>query len=280
MTKKKTTKQASRHTPEWASQPFSELVDYVQNLEHILRLSMKGISMIRAVPKAVEALAKVNADEQNTTYEERFRYAKEEAELAQKEVDSGFPLLHAQAVVSLWGSLEAQIRRFLASWLANEPKALLASQVQKLKVQLGDYERLDKEERPYYILDLLEREIQSPLKQGVTRFESLLDIFGLAGGVDESVRKNLFEMNQIRNVIVHRQGKVDNRLISACPWLNIGVGETIVVSHKDYNRYSHAAVSYVTELVVRTAVYFGKSRDDFKEELDALKNHTPKISVS
>jgi len=228
--------------------------------------------MLRGIPKAVEALAKTGPDDESSTYEKRLEQAKQEADMAQKEVDNGFPLLHAQAVVSLWGSLESLMSTFLARWLANEPKAILMNQVQKLKVQLGDYESLDREERSYYILDLLERDLQSPLKQGVSRFELPLEIFGLGGQVDRNVNKKLFEMGQIRNVIVHRRGIVDRKLKSACPWLKTTIGKSIVINHHDYKQYSYAAISYVTELIVRVAVYFGQSRDEFKETLDNLQD--------
>ncbi len=172
-------KNDSHSTPYWATESFKEFIDYVENLEHILRISTKGISMIRGVPKIVEVLAKAIEDEPPTTYEKRIEIANKEAELAQREVENGFPLLYSQAIVSLWGSLENLIHIFLEKWLMNEPEALLVNQVQKLRVQLGEYESLDSEERPCYILDLLERDIQAPLKQGITRFESLLEIFKL-----------------------------------------------------------------------------------------------------
>lgn len=273
MVRKKAAKKKSHTMPEWATQPFHAFLEYCQNLDHILRLSKNGIYTIQVMPKVVEALGKVDFDEEPTTYEERLENAKQDAELAQKEVDNGFPLLHAQAVVSIWGCLESQVRAFLANWLAKEPGALLVNQVQKLKVQIGDYERLTPEERPYYILDLLERDMQSSLKQGVSRFETLLEIFGMGGAVDETVRKDLFEMHQIRNVVVHRQGIADKRLATSCPWLNIEPGEIIVVSHQDLRRYSEAALGYITRLVIRSSIHFGLSKDEVKEALDKINIH-------
>ena len=269
MVKKKSLKKTSQGTPDWARQPFNAFLDYVENLEVTLRLSIRGISMIRAIPKAVEALAKIDTALEETnkkkSYAKKLKQAKADGELAQKEVDNGFPILHAQAVIALWGILESQTRSFLAAWLANEPKALFVSQVQKLRIQLGDYESLSQDERPYYILDLLERDVQAPLKQGINRFESLLAIFGLGGEVNETIGKDLFEMHQIRNVLVHRQGIADKRLVLACPWLKISIGDIIVVSHKDYERYSHAALCYVVELIIRIGAHFGTPRNYYRE---------------
>lgn len=261
---------SSRNTPGWATEAFTQFLDYSEDLNRILHLSTRGISMIRAVPKVVEVLAKVKQDDDPSTVEERLEKAKEEAELAQREVDTDFPLLHAQAVVSLWGGLESLIRVFLSRWITNEPKALGANQIKKLRMQFGEYESLDREERAYYVIDLLERELQSPLKQGVMRFETILDVFGLSGQIDEDVKKNLFEMYHVRNIIVHRRGLADRKLLNACPWLSLHVGDLVTIDRKCFRRYSNSVVSYIIELIVRVAVYFGRSRSDFQDILDKL----------
>lgn len=67
---------------------------------------------------------------------------------------------------------------------------------------------------------------------------------------------------------MHRKGIADKKLIQACPWLEFKVGDKIFISHQDYRRYSHAVIRYAIELIVRVAVYFGKSRDDFKDQLE------------
>lgn len=52
---------------------------------------------------------------------------------------------------------------------------------------------------------------------GVARFETLLALVELSGAIDEEHRKGLFELQQVRNVIVHRAGIVDRRLREQCP---------------------------------------------------------------
>jgi hypothetical protein len=196
---------------------------------------------------------------------ERLKKAHDDAEFAQQELDAGFPLLHAQATVSLWGGLESLIRLFLVEWLRNEPDAMRVMQVQKLKIQLGDYESLSNDEKPYYILDLLERDFQFPLKQGTGRFETLLGIFGIVGTVNEDIKKNIFEMNQVRNLLVHRRGIIDRKFVVTCPWLDVRVGDLLKVSSRDFERYSNSVLDYVLELMLRVGVHFGKSREEFME---------------
>lgn len=129
--------------------------------------------------------------------------ANKEAELARRELNDEFPLLHAQTTIALWSALEAAIRLVLVRWLQNYKQAMEVEEIQKLRVRIGEYERLEGEDRFSYILDRLEQELAAPLKAGSTRFELLLNPFSLSRPVDKDVRRNLFELNQIRNVLVH-----------------------------------------------------------------------------
>ena len=228
--------------PRWATQPFKDFIEHVQELTYITHASARGLSMLRAAPRLMEAVQKAEAyeikrseGEHNIGAEEaakRLEQVREEAKLARQEADKGFPLLYSQALVSMWGSLEDLIHTFLAAWVTNEPKAKQVDALQKLKVSLGEYEALDDEEKGFYIVELLEKELRSPLKHGVSRFEQLLDSFGLSGAVDRGVRENLFEINHMRNVLVHRRGVADRRFVDACPHLGLSVGDKVTVDRQ------------------------------------------------
>jgi len=248
--------------PGWGMQPFNDFIDYVEELGQLVYLSIRGISFMTKSPELVNLLAVIENSKEVEEQERLMELAKREAQLAKDEVKNGFPLLHAQAVVSLWGGLETLIKFFLSKWLAMEPKAMLVSQVQKLKVRVSEYESLDNEERCSYILDLLEREVKAPLKHGVTRFEVLLNVFGLGGNVKKEIRKNLYEIYQVRNVIVHRRSTVDTRFIKACPWLKYSIGDQLTISHESFQRYNQAVMSYAALIMIRVGSYFGKSLDE------------------
>jgi len=172
--------------------------------------------------------------------------AKEAAKLAAKEVRGGFPLLHEQAVISLWGWTENAVAAFLAAWLENNPSAWNVPEVARLRVRIGEYEELDRQERCLYIVELLERELGGPSRHGVNRFENLLKPFKLDGRVPKIVGRGFLELHQIRNVLVHRNGAADRRMVEACPWLRVKIGAPIIVKHRQFVRYCLAAIKYVT----------------------------------
>ena len=100
--------------------------------------------------------------------------AKQEASLAEIEVLNDFPLLHGQAVVTLWSYLESLSRSFITAWLRNQPDALFSTLISKLKVRLGEYEALSADEKTSYIFDLLEQDLGTNLRSGVTRSKHCL----------------------------------------------------------------------------------------------------------
>ena len=242
--------------PRWATSPFHALVDYLENLWNVLHLSLDGISMLRARPGAIEALAFGQDEDPETT--SRLASAKRTADLAQREVDTNFPVLHSQFVVALWGTMESFLGTFAAQWILNRPEILNQDPWCSLKVRLGEYEQLDSEQKAQYVVELLQQSTGSPLKQGVNRFETVISILGISGkACEESDKQVIFELQQIRNVIVHKRSVADRRLCAACPWLGFAVGQQIQVTHGMCEKYHASVMSYVVELILRTSELFG-----------------------
>ena len=92
--------------------------------------------------------------------------------------------------------------------------------------------------------------------QGVDGFERVLGCIGLSGEVDQEIKKVLWEMNHVRNVIVHRNSLADRRLIEACPWLDLKIGDKVRVSHKDLGRYQEALGEYLIAIIRRLGVKY------------------------
>jgi hypothetical protein len=255
----------NRHAPEWSMRPFEEFLSQTERLGELLDLSMRGISLLRGVPRIVEVIAKVKSDLDDPKTKGNLDRARREADLAQKEVDQGFPLLRAQAAIALWAALEACVRLFVVRWLQNHKPAMEVDAIQKLRVKIGEYERLDGEDRFFYILDRLEQELSTPLRSGVIKFEAILEPFGLSGTVHQRLRRDIFELNQIRNALVHRAGIADRRLIDACPWLGLTVGDQVKIDVHTSRRYFGAVVTYATELICRVGEYFEVDMRAFRE---------------
>lgn len=123
--------------PKWAIEPFSQFNDQHHEADHLLHISMRGIEMVTNAPKVTELIAEIEGSEEAEGTKVRLESARSAAKLAKNEVERGFPVLHSQALVSMWGSLEALVKSVVVGWLANKPECFEARELSGLKVSLG-----------------------------------------------------------------------------------------------------------------------------------------------
>jgi len=248
--------------PSWAAAPFHEFLDHHEQAMRLLHLTMRGIAMVRGAPRALEVLAEVDNKTEEEETQRRLEDARGAAELAQSEVEKGFPILHEQAAISLWGSLEALVKALVVAWLVNKPECFKAKELERVKIQLGEYMGLTQLEQCEYVVTLLDQQEGGGQRFGTTRFETLLSPIGVSGSVDADVTRAIFELQQVRHVLVHRRGLADRKLLEACPWLKVQLGDRVVIDHATYNRLSKAAHDYVLEIIQRAREQFGVGRFD------------------
>src|SRR5712691_7225419 len=232
--------------PDWVKPPLREFLAHKKDLDRVLDLSVRGIAMLRGRYHASKTLMEVASPDESypDEWNKELSELAAERDLAQSEIDNGFPLLHAQATAFLWSQLEEFINKFCATWLEHYPGAWQAESIQKLKVKLGEYEALDPKDRCRWVVSLLDQDTGGPLRAGIARFEELLARFGLSGPLDAEWKKSLFELGHVRNVIVHRNGLADRRLLEACPWLPLSPGDAVKIDHARWHRYSSAVTFY------------------------------------
>jgi hypothetical protein len=185
---------------------------------------------------------------------------------AEEEMKKGFPILYEQATISLWGSLEALIRNFVALWLHHVPSAKRCDAVKQLKVKIGEYESLEDFERCLWIVDLIDQEIAGPLKVGVGRFECLLEPFEMNGAIEDDCRRSLLELSKVRNILVHKNGIADRKFTESCAWLGYRPGDHVVVDKERWASYTNAVHNYVLQLNYRLQRRFGQEPHLLKKD--------------
>lgn len=247
-----------RLMPSWAMRPFKAFVLQVERLEQIVNLTRSAIPVLLKTPDMLALIHEVEENPPTTEDLKKLEFAKEQAQLAKREIEEDFPVLHAFAVVALWSALEALVRVCVIRMLEHHKPAMEHELVRKLKVRIGDYERLEGEDRFAYVVDRLEEELAAPLRNGVTRFETILAPFGLSGSVGDDLKRDIFELGQVRNVLVHRSGVADRRLSEACPWLAVRVGERLTVSHQALGKYFLSVEKYMAALLIRLGEQLGR----------------------
>jgi hypothetical protein len=261
----------AERVPEYALAPLKALLRYAQTTLQFLEVTVQGIKTLIAIPDLTETIASslrqhLPAQWEDKVHQENLRKAKESAAFAEKESQAGFPFLHESALVGLWGAMEAMVEDLVVALLLNEPELLQREQFAKIKISLGDYESLDKEERVRYLVSELRRNLRTTQRQGINAFESLLECVNLSGAVPEPARKSLWELSHLRNVIVHRRSLADRSLVSACPSLGLKIGERVKITPEQITTYGTMISGYGLDLVYRLAQRYGVKMTP-KEEL-------------
>ena len=118
-----------------------------------------------------------------------------------------------------------------------------------IKVPYAVFEDLSPEDRVDTLVHELDQ--QRGAKRGVDRFETLLNWVTLSGATDAVLAKNLYEMQQVRNVFAHRSGIADRRFVEACPYFGYSVGEQILLDRNAWYDSMVAALAYAETLLIR-----------------------------
>lgn len=247
----------------WETIPFRHWIDFIDETNRILQLSIQGISSLQGVHDLQKAILEYDLFEESREETEVESKILKEAELitalAKSETKKDFPVLHAHSLIAIWGAVEALIDDIFVMWLLNKPEILNNETLVKIRIPLIKFEALDREDRMRLILEEVKREVRATYKPGILGFEQLLEYLGLSGPVDDKIKRSLIEMKQIRNILLHRGGFVDQRAIEACPWMNWRRGQKIQIDHKNYHKYFAAIHDYILCLFNRIRVHFGKA---------------------
>jgi hypothetical protein len=165
-----------------------------------------------------------------------------------------------------WAEIESFIEMFLSSWLthARPPATLKIFDKIGITQSVGEFERLSRSE----VMALYVQGLKQKVGKGseIKTFFAALDEIGLKecdGEKKKYIEHTLTELQQIRNVMVHRGGIVDKRMITACPWLKsrpeIEVGKlyplTIEVT-QGYGRHMLDLVNHVLDRVQRLVLTY------------------------
>ena len=176
-------------------------------------------------------------------------------QLIREEKQHGFPTLYGTATIATWAGLEALVKDVLVNWLWQIPTSVDKDRVSKIKIPLAEYMTLDGQGQAARLADEIERGSDAANKLGINRFELLLEPLGMSGEVDPETRANLFEMGQVRNILLHQAGVADERFIHHCgqfdQWTACKVDDEVKVGWSAYTRYVMAAMSYTGVLLNR-----------------------------
>ena len=249
--------------------PLGDFFDAVAEAERSRRLAMWGLHQ----------LGQSFDPSESPLTDPAARATSHRAALAQAELANEYPFLNAMTLVALYSALDALVED-------------LAPEVFKLRLRLQGSELITKaaEQHPAEWSQLtpdeqkaLEEVVFVTMQQhgaepkygrvrgeGVARYEAVLATVGLAAPTDRAIPRDmddaLTEFSALRDVIVHRGGRVDRRALDSAPTLSMDEGNLVRLRRSDYLRYAAALRTYGTEIARRLMgpSMFGLSLADWR----------------
>jgi len=240
----------ARIVPDWAQVPLARWRTRTIDVLNLVDTAAHGMAILENTSVLLKAMfdPEMYVPEDEADAEHRAREVREvrsSSERAEREVQRGFPLLHVLGSVWVWASLEAMFEDLLLAVLENEPGLATEEGLRDLRVPWAVAAAGDQEMLARTVYRELELKRGSEFKSGVTRFEGLLSTVHLGGEIPGAVRQTVFELGQVRNVILHRGGIADQALADQCPWMDAPVGEELRISHHRFEEYVFEVMHYV-----------------------------------
>jgi hypothetical protein len=163
--------------------------------------------------------------------------------------------IYKMSVVFLWTEVEVFTNDFIKSWIMDFSEVFTLPIFEQVdnKESIATFEKFSREEQIDYYVSRLKDRMRSGQNKNkhVKLFLEVLK--SLDFSIDESKvpEKDLTELQQVRNAIVHNNGQVDNHFLRVCPWLaqTYSQNDYILINSDIITRYGVAAIDLFDYLV-------------------------------
>lgn len=247
----------------------------LEEAERVRELAQTGLRELReSLAREEERLGHKHTDpDLDPEVERSLQAAWERTEMAEAELRAGHPHLYGQALLSMNSALDAMVEE-LVPQLRKMRLYQFVDQVieradQGAAASAGDLSEELRQKIRDVAADVLGDQLP-PLPRmrgsGPARYEPLLATVGLGAPADRPIPADmaqaLAELGALRDVLVHRSGRVDARALAQASSLRYADGELIRITRDGFKTYSSAIRCYGAEVRFRTIRSWPEVSDD------------------
>jgi hypothetical protein len=238
---------------------FGTALDAINELEVFVLLCWEGLGYAEVVKEIVDWRAKMGATSEYIA--KRIEHAEKLETFAATQKPLGFPYLYGLAAIRLWTILESFSEDLFIDLTVVHAEVRSLPKIRGLKGPLIEFANAPASKQAELLLNLLMGELAAALKRGVGRFECVFEAIELSGPVDYNVRRSFVELQEVRNVVAHRRGIADERLVTNCPWYGAKVGELLRITPRAFEKYILSAHWYLVEISRRVLIRYPSEAD-------------------
>lgn len=265
--------EAARKDPRVDRAEGSPTADFFDAVDEVLRFRITAQGGAQAL-----AHSSVEGEDENAR-----QASWERIELGRSEIVGDFGWLNAATLVSLHGAVDALVE---GVGPANHRLRARIASTEIVRRSLRDHPELAadvSDDMVRHIAEALadvvleQRRFPKPKWNGVRRWEDALDEIGLGLPPDRvappDLNRVLTEACVLRDVLVHRGGRVDEKAANDCSTLGLGVGEFVRLSTRRTRELSAALMAYGTDVARRSLAHVGLAGEPV--DLGAWRQHEP-----
>jgi len=163
-----------------AFRDLGELSDYIEFCE----LASTQTTQVERVSKLMkQASARISMKPVKPLTESDVARLSNTTKRAEREISERFPFLYRLGIIWLWAVFEASLDDLAVAFMLEEQRWIKDDRLRKIKVPFLAFATGSDVEQGAVVLEAIEREISTPLKTGIGRFEDVFNLIGLGGTV-------------------------------------------------------------------------------------------------
>jgi hypothetical protein len=235
----------------WLLNPASSLVLFLGNETVIAGLVQRVLMAAQATPTYLsftQAHLPADRSETQAAIMRLMQFAKTDAAFAAEEIKNEFNTVLSHHAVAIWAAVESTIEQLLINHIRKAPDSkerILASH----PAIKGERLKTTTERDARSTIRIWESSLTE--RSTIERAILMLNAFGVALQLDSNTKRQLTEMAEMRNVILHRRGRADQRLLEKCSWLRVKVGQEVRINPERLGGYIDASHKFAIELMGR-----------------------------
>jgi len=254
----------------------------ILRLCRVIDMCMTGITLTRDAEQTVEIHVRI-ADVLKKPppwgtperYPEALAHARSTAESASREHKGGYSYVYGLGTIKLWALAEAAIDDIVANRLSTPEKCPEQDFLRGLKLPYAVLSEHDPEAKGRILLSCIKEKYRTRQRpdatpdRGIGRFESLLGVVGLSGNIPNHIGRAFAEVCAVRNILVHRRGRVDHEFLVTYPFTPLALGDEFPINALRFDAYWRALMWYGLELETRMHAALGLPLQERVPDLQA-----------
>jgi hypothetical protein len=243
---------SSSSIPADISAVHNQFTSAVADTLMMLKIATEGVATAEIRLLSAQSLRKTTVEHLEpssqflVTQDAHIKARQRELEYAKREQLAGFPRIISLTLVATWSFLEAYVEDIAILVLQSCPERLDTPELLKATEKRHTQSEGDVALSVESILETAVHQRSRKLNTAFSKLEYRLELVGIKEYMPATTRRELTELGELRNLIVHRGTEVDRRFLDKCSWVNLAIGEFYPITIDTLTQFTNSLITMAT----------------------------------